>query len=52
MSKERVAAYLSDPASSQILHRHTSAEESIEAHTTSAQSHIDTFDAGTTNSKK
>jgi hypothetical protein len=52
MSKDRVAAYLSDPASSQILHRHNSAEESIETHITSALSKIDTFDAGTTNSKK
>jgi hypothetical protein len=51
MSKERVAAYLSEPASSQILHRHSSAEESIEAHTTLAQSQIDTFDAATTNNK-
>jgi hypothetical protein len=45
MSKERVATYLSDPTSSQIIHRHNSTEESIEAHTISAQSQIDKFDA-------
>jgi hypothetical protein len=45
MSKERVATYLSDPTSSQIIHRHNSTEESIEVHTISAQSQIDKFDA-------
>jgi hypothetical protein len=51
MSKERVTTYLNDPTSSQIIHRHNSTEESIEAHTISAQSQIDKFDAITANSK-
>jgi hypothetical protein len=44
-SNLRIAAYLNDASSFQILHRHTSGKESVEVHTTSTQAYLDAFDA-------
>jgi len=50
-SKALVAAYLNDASSSQILHRHSSAKESVHTHTAAMQSCLDAFDAAIEGSK-
>jgi hypothetical protein len=51
-STQRITTYLVDPHSSQVLHLHSSTEQSIQVHTAAMQATFDNLDSRISENKK